>query len=276
VHRSELTKSQIESFHFLLTYENSFVEYVSVKVDMARLEFVTERNDEVESGPMLINNTAEIRFDAVLTANSSTKQIAEHHGFADTKRIILSSNQYLLYQILSFSKAHLVAKKPPGFQINVYRIKTTASPTDTNTFLTPYLQSSCCSTSTQPFQFNNRLELAKSTDVLWLCRRELYLSNEVFFNARLFNALYERIRRARHLSYLGRPPGCDDGNGNGNGEDDDYDVRTFLKKVRIVVHFVAGFFRTCSLFDKTNLEVNIFVCFLQHTVFVKESLDIGE
>ncbi len=239
VHKSKQATSNVASFHFLLTFENSFIQDYNLKVDLARFVFVKESDTDSKSA-VLINNSTEIHFDTLSTqtnANSISNAISVSNDFVfkATKKVVLSTNHHLIYQIFDFSKSHLVYKKPPCFQINVYKIKPTISVDEDSVFLNSYLNPA-------DLMFHeNRLDLIKSNDLLWLFKRELYLNCDTFFNSHLFNFLYESMKRARALNIL--------------NEENPAESLVFLKKMRVLVYFVSNYFEMTSLFDKSNLEV---------------------
>lgn len=128
-----------------------------------------------------------------------------------------------MYQIFDFSKSHLVYKKPPDLQINVYKVRDTKSTSPDLTFLG---------------QFLNGTLTDMSNDVLWLFKRELYLNHETFLNDHLFNIIHESIKHAQSLN-LATSSNIDQ-------------TLSILKRTRTIAWFLHSFFHIMSLFDKSN------------------------
>ena len=216
---NEGIKDEICSLDFLLTFENSYIQHLKLDIDLNQFTFVN-------GSPIvdLINLTNDIKFDLSTNQPQNTNYVLK-----TTKQIILSKSQNLLYQVFDFSKSHLVYKKPPQLQINVYKIKDTVS----SDFLRALFADSV-------------LDLTRVNDLIWLFKRELYLNNEAFFNLNTFNYLYECIltRRSENATFLNEQSleKCDI-------------ILAHTKKLRLLVYFLSNFFQTTSLFDKTNLEI---------------------
>jgi hypothetical protein len=226
-------KNQNKSeFEFLLTFENSFIEYLNVVLENGKLKI---------NKKSLINDTNEIKFntfeviEARLIKKENSSQVLDSSPmslkqsandlFKKTKKIFISSNKQILFQINDFSKAILVQKKPPDFHINIYRIRSL------NNLIDDYLNSS----------FHVNRDLLQLNDYIWLFKRHLYLNHDLIFNQRSFNTFYSHLKSYNNL------------NTSTNASDES---KSNLKRLRILCHYIESYYQISSSFNRVMQNKN--------------------
>jgi hypothetical protein len=206
-------------FDFILTYENSFIENLSLEINLAQMKFIQNSKEKT-----LLNNSSDIKFD--INSTGALAPSKDAYAFRSTKKIFLSQNNCLLYQIFDFSKSHLVYKKPPQFQINIFKLANTDSTTsvESSEFLKSF--------------FSSNRQIADVADFIWLFKREIYLNNEQFFTVNMSNFLYENINKASSIEVF-----------EAKKEHKNF---YFIRQVRILVHLLGEYYETTTLFEKIS------------------------
>ena len=222
---------------FLLTFENSFIEYLNIVSDNGKLKInknsLINDTNEIKFNTIEVNNAKLIKKESNVVSSqhvdSSQKMSliqSSNNLFKMTKKILISSNKQILYQINDFSKAILIQKKPPDFHINIYRI------TSLNNLIENCLNSSA----------NTNRELLNLNDYIWLFKRNLYLNHDSIFNQRTFNTLYSHLKQSNNLNTI-------------SIRNDD--SKALLKRLRILCFYIESYYQISSSFDRVMKDKNL-------------------
>jgi hypothetical protein len=202
----EKCSTEPDRFDFALTFENSFVQLLEFDV---------------------INFKAHLKSDQQgLLLNCMETESEKIDSFKCTRRIFISSNCSLLFQINDFGKGNLVQKKSPNFQVNIYRINSLEKLTE------------CLLTTDNESSDSNSLQISKHKyDLIWLLKRQIYLNFDSVMTQHSFEHLYGLLKKANKSK------------SNSNN------ARTNLslfKYLRILSYFLKSYFETSLILDDFN------------------------
>ena len=173
------SRSNKRFYEFFLFYENSSIERLLVELH------TDDDNDSIRRIELV-----QCRL-LLRTHNNDLSQAATTKGgdpaaatqFRTSKRILVSSNGYLLYQLCDFGRELLLQrKKPPNFQLTVYRIKSTSA------LLAHHLL--LANSHSDTFDPQTTTTTLNQSDALWLFKRQLYLNG----GSGNFDALYAALK----------------------------------------------------------------------------------
>ena len=249
-------KEEDLNLEFLLMLENSFVEYLKLTLKVEHGAIKLKLADKI-----LVNDTTQVKFDTLQTyrnklVKSESVDPQQHHLnelksdqgsllFKTSKQMFLSTNGYLLFQIYDFSKSVLIQKKPPQFQINVYRIKP-ANDLTKNFLCTNKSEIKDNAQLVDLAKTYLKRELIKRNDLLWVFKRQLYFNYDSFFNETHFEYLYSSFKSSNKYLNLNKEALKDmrlD------------DVLSSFKRLRILSLLVGNYFEIASSFDAYNSKV---------------------